>query len=155
MNRTPVRPVTVAPCHVYWWSVASHSYTRPYSESGMTRPWAAATLRLGSCACMLRACTRPGRNIRAPLRWSCGLTVASNEATGPIAGAVAALRFNVAVLKLRATCVFTAESTDDRFADSATGSLKSTGVTVSLHAAAAKASRIPARRSNRILPPDK
>src|SRR3989442_7460655 len=110
MNRTPVRPVTVAPCHVYWWSVASHSYTRPYSESGMTRPWAAATLRLGSCGCIVRACTRPGRNIRAPLRWSCGLTVAGNEATGPNDLAAASLRCHVDVLKLRAPYGSTTES---------------------------------------------
>src|SRR5437868_10353220 len=102
----------------------------------MTRPSAAETLRFGSCTCRLRACTRPGKNIRAPLRSSCGRTVAISAATGPIAGDVAALRFNVATLKLRATSVLTAESTDERFADSATGSLKSTGVTVSLHAAA-------------------
>src|SRR6266545_1677747 len=155
MKRTPVRLLTVVPCHVYWWSVVSHSKTRPYIVSGMIRPCAADTLRFGTIDWSFCACRRLGRNIRAPVRSSLGSSASVSVAAGRNAGAVAMSSMVEAVEKLRKTSLSNAESTDERLAETAAGSLKSTGDGASLpHATAvAKPNTTPARRSNRILPP--
>src|SRR6266567_4461803 len=97
-----------------------------------------------------------GRKIRAPLCTSLGRSVSISVAVGRKAGAVATSSMIDAVEKLRNTSLSNAESTDERFADTAAGSLKSTGDGASLpHATiAAKPATTPARRSNRIQPPE-
>src|SRR6266567_8852772 len=96
-----------------------------------------------------------GRKIRAPLCTSLGRSVSISVAVGRKAGAVATSSITEAVEKLRKTSLSNAESTEDRLADTAVGSLKSTGDGASLpHATiAATPSTTPARRNNRIQPP--
>src|SRR2546428_13276498 len=92
----------------------------------MMRPCAADTLRLGSIACSLRACPRLGSNIWPPARSNCGRRVCISVAAGRNAGDVAAARLVVATGKLRNTLLPRAESTEDKLAEIAAGSLKST-----------------------------
>src|SRR5438045_5477449 len=121
----------------------------------MMRPCAAATLRLGTAACSRCACSRFGRKMCAPLRLSSGRVVSSSDATGLSAGDVAMPSIVLALPKLLKTSLSNAESTDDRLAETAAGLVKSTGVGASLpHAAkAARPITTPARRGNRIQPP--
>src|SRR5207244_12033899 len=112
-------------------------------------------LGFGTIACSVCACCRVGRDMRAPVRTSLGRSVSSTVAAGRNAGAVATSSMIDAVEKLRNTSLSNAESTAERLAVTAAGSLKSTGDGASLpHATiAAKPTATPARRSNRILPP--
>src|SRR5881396_1247259 len=104
----------------------------------MIRPCAADTLRFGTIAWSCCAWRRLGRNMRAPLLTSLGWSVSISVAAGRNAGAVATSSMIDAVEKLRKTSLSNAESTDERLADTAAGSLKSTGDGASLpHAAAA------------------
>src|SRR5580765_4534339 len=113
-------------------------------------------LRFGTIACSFCDCRSVGRNMRAPELTSFGCNVSMRLAAGRNAGAVATSSMIDAVEKLRNTSLSNAESTDDRFADTAAGSVKSTGDGASLpHATiAAKPATTPARRSNRIQPPE-
>src|SRR6266487_5681735 len=98
----------------------------------MMRPCAAEMLRFGTIACSFCACRMVGRNIRAPLCTSLGRSVSIRVAVGRKAGAVATSSITEAAEKLRKTSLSNAESTEDRLADTAAGSLKSTGDGASL-----------------------
>src|SRR5437762_11496068 len=93
----------------------------------MIRPWAAETLRFGTIIWSFCACRRLGRNMRAPVRISFGRSVSMSVADGRHAGAVATSSIIDAVEQLRKTSLSNAESTDERFADTAAGAWKWTG----------------------------